>query len=68
MGCLHDCGLAHDHNHVLIPSGGRVVGNFHPVGNTGQQHLTGRVRKYWPQFWLQISSLDLGRTSLRAFT
>ena len=27
--------LTHDHNHVLIPSGSRVVGNVHPVDNTG---------------------------------
>lgn len=30
---------SHDHNHVLIPSGSRVLGDVHPVESGGQQRL-----------------------------
>jgi type IV secretory pathway VirB10-like protein len=30
---------SHDHNHILIPSGSRVLGDVHPVENSGQQRL-----------------------------
>jgi type IV secretion system protein TrbI len=30
---------SHDHNHILIPSGSRVLGDVHPVESAGQQRL-----------------------------
>jgi type IV secretion system protein TrbI len=30
---------SHDHNHVLIPSGSRVLGDVHPVDSSGQSRL-----------------------------
>ena len=30
---------SHDHNHILIPSGSRVLGDVHPVENSGQSRL-----------------------------
>jgi type IV secretion system protein TrbI len=30
---------SHDHNHLLIPAGSRVVGNVHPVESAGQSRL-----------------------------
>jgi type IV secretion system protein VirB10 len=30
---------SHDHNHILIPSGSRVLGDVHPVESSGQSRL-----------------------------
>ena len=40
VNCLVSYDLySHDHNHVLIPSGSRVLGDVHPVQTSGQQRL-----------------------------
>jgi len=40
VSCLVSNALySHDHNHVLIPTGSRVLGDVHPVESSGQSRL-----------------------------
>ena len=40
VNCLISYNLySHDHNHILIPAGSRVLGDVHPVDSSGQSRL-----------------------------